>query len=79
MVNSVNGGGYQAYTYQAATTPLQEAPRGGDNRIEARNAPAGDNQRSAGREFASRDVPTKSFAAPPSNDDARGTVLDVVV
>lgn len=78
MVSTVNNGGYQAYSYQAATSPLQETPRGGDNRIEARNAPAGDSQRGAGRELASRDTPV--LAAPkPSNDDTRGSVLDVVV
>lgn len=78
MVSTINSGGYQAYSYQAATTPVQESPRGGDNRIEARNAPAGDSQRGGSRETASRDAPV-SASPRPSNDDSRGSVLDVTV
>lgn len=78
MVDAVNGSGYQAYSYQQASSPLQNTPRGGENRIEARSAPAGDSNKSDNRELASRDTNTAPAPA-ASNDDARGNVVDVVV
>lgn len=86
MVNPVSTGGYQAYAYQQQTTPVQE-PRGGDNRVAERQAPAADSQRSDQRSLASRndDTAARSSANREArNDDerdtgARGTTLDVVV
>ncbi|GEM_PF-1254908 len=89
MVNSVGTGGYQAYSYQQQTTPVQE-PRGGENRIEKREAPAADSQRGDPRSLASRDEDTttrrsnRNDETRSSNDDARdtssrGTELDVVI
>ncbi len=75
MVNSVNTGGYQAYSYQQATVnPLTEV-RGGENRIQLPPAPASDSQRPDQRDFASRDQNTGSGTK--SNDNGRGNVLDV--
>lgn len=79
MVDAVNGSGYQAYSYQQAASPLQNTPRGGENRIEARSAPAGDSNKGDSRELASRDNNAAAPAPRASNDDARGNVVDVVV
>jgi hypothetical protein len=88
MVNPVGTtGGYQPYAYQQQTNPVQE-PRGGDNRVERREAPAADAQRGDQRSLASRDEDS-----PPrlrlSNDDtqtrdrqdtgARGRTLDITI
>lgn len=86
MVNPVSSGGYQAYAYQQQTTPVQE-PRGGDNRVTERQAPAADSQRADQRSLASRDDDTAARSTSnreARNDDerdtgARGTTLDVVV
>lgn len=85
MVNPVSSGGYQAYAYQQQTTPVQE-PRGGDNRVTERQAPAADSQRSDQRSLASRDDDTaaRSSTREARNDDerdtgSRGTTLDVTV
>lgn len=86
MVNPVSTGGYQAYAYQQQTTPVQE-PRGGDNRVTERQAPAADSQRADQRSLAPRedDTAARSSASRESrNDDerdtsSRGTTLDVVV
>lgn len=74
MVNPVNTGGYQAYSYQQATVnPLTEV-RAGENRIQLPPAPASDSQRADQRDFASRD---RNTGGQKSNDDSRGSVLDV--
>jgi hypothetical protein len=84
MVNPVSSGGYQAYAYQQQTTPVQE-PRGGDNRVTERQAPAADSQRADQRSLASRDENTSAARREAQNDDTRdtgggrGTTLDVVV
>lgn len=92
MVNSVGTGGYQAYSYQQQTTPVQE-PRGGENRIEKREAPAADSQRGDPRSLASRDEDTttrrsnrsdETRSTSNNNEDtrdasSRGSELDVVV
>lgn len=86
MVNSVgSSGGYQSYAYQQQINPVQE-PRGGDNRVEKREAPAADTQRGDQRSLASRDEETPRSRA---NDDTqtrdsrdtgtRGQTLDVTV
>lgn len=87
MVNTVGGaGGYQSYAYQQQTNPVQEQPRGGENRVEKRQAPAADSQRSdMDSNLAAREENTKSGA----NDDSalrdrrdtgtRGQTLDVTV
>ena len=76
MVNSVNSGGYQAYSYQSATSAVQAPQRGGENRIETREAPAADSNRADSRELASNDRPV--FGSSSNNND-RGGNLDVVV
>ena len=88
MVNPVSTGGYQAYAYQQQTTPVQE-PRGGDNRVTERQAPAADSQRADQRSLASRDDNTAQRSSSSNtrearNDDerdtsSRGTTLDVLV
>lgn len=77
MVSPVTSpGGYQAYAYQQAVTPVQEQ-RGGENRIEQRDAPAADSQRSDQRNFASRDTQEgQSGSEKPANQD-RGKQLDI--
>jgi len=85
MVNPVSTGGYQAYAYQQQTTPVHE-PRGGDNRVTERQAPAADSQRSDQRSLSSRDENTTAQNVSnreTQNDDARdtearGTTLDVL-
>lgn len=85
MVNPVGtSGGYQSYAYQQQINPVQE-PRGGDNRVEKREAPSADTQRGDQRSLASREEDTRSRA----NDDTdtrdnrdtgtRGRTLDVTV
>ena len=76
MVNPVNSGGVQAYAYQTNVIPPND-PRGGENRVEQRQAPAPDTQKGSQRDLASRDD-----ARRPDNDDdrsPRGRNLDVVV
>jgi hypothetical protein len=77
MVNPVSTGGYQSYSYQQATTPVQETPRSGTNRIEKRDAPAADSQRADRRELASRDDRRAELRSEASED--RGRNLDVTV
>lgn len=76
MVGPVNNAGYQAYAPQQAVNAAVEVPRGGENRIEAREAPAGDSQRADFKSFASRDEAPQGKTA---NDDNRGKVVDIVV
>lgn len=79
MVNAVNTGGYQAYSYQQAVTPQAEV-RGGDNRIQQRPNPAADSQRGDQRDTASRDDRSQSVRTARANDDSsssRGQLLDV--
>ncbi|MFN7113620.1 MAG: hypothetical protein ACK4PK_04595 [Alphaproteobacteria bacterium] len=87
MVNPVGpSGGYQSYAYQQQISPVQE-PRGGDNRVEKREAPAADTQRGDQRSLASRDEDTTTRSR--ANDDTqtrenrdtgtRGQTLDVTV
>ncbi|MDY0009538.1 MAG: hypothetical protein RBS08_07525 [Bdellovibrionales bacterium] len=87
MVNSVGTtGGYQSYAYQQQTNPVQQEQRGGENRIERREAPAADSQRGDQRSLASRD---EQLAPRSANDDTgardnrdtgtRGQTLDVIV
>lgn len=77
MVNPVSTGGYQAYSYQqAVASPVQEQ-RGGENRIEARKAPAGDANKS-GKDFSARGNDTAPASSPPANSD-RGNVVDLNV
>ncbi len=88
MVSTVGGtGGYQSYAYQQQTNPVQEQPRGGENRVEKREAPAADSQRG---DFEAKLSPRedKNFRL-NANDDAetrerrdtgtRGQTLDVTV
>ncbi|HRI75356.1 MAG: hypothetical protein H3C49_10565 [Alphaproteobacteria bacterium] len=88
MVNSVGAsGGYQSYAYQQQTNPVQEQPRGGENRVEKREAPAADTQRGDQRSLASRDEDNTPRSR--ANDDTssqgnrdtgtRGQTLDVTV
>lgn len=73
MVNSVSPSGSQAYAYQqAVSSPVQE-PRGGENRIEARKAPAADSNKAGGRESGSQN----NQAASSGSD--RGNVVDLTV
>lgn len=73
MVNSVSPSGSQAYAYQQAlSSPLQE-PRGGENRIEARKAPAADSHKAGGRESGSQ-----GDQAASANGN-RGNVVDLTV
>lgn len=83
MVNTVSGaGGYQSYAYQQQTNPVQEQPRGGENRVEKREAPAPDTQRSDQRAFESRDEDVRANdneTAAQERRETRGQNLDVVV
>lgn len=92
MVSTVGStGGYQSYAYQQQTNPVQEQPRGGENRVEKREAPAADSQRG---DFEARlspreDNELRGSAGKSANDDAstrdsrdngaRGQTLDVTV
>lgn len=88
MVSTVGStGGYQSYAYQQQTNPVQEQPRGGENRIEKREAPAADSQRS---DFEAKLSPREdNNARSNANDDGsarerretgtRGQALDVIV
>lgn len=74
MVNSVSPSGSQAYAYQqAVSSPVQEQ-RGGDNRIEARKAPAADSHKTGGRESGSQ-----NDQASASSGGNRGNVIDLTV
>ena len=92
MVTTVGGtGGYQSYAYQQQTNPVQEQARGGENRVEKREAPAADSQRG---DFEPRlspreDSNVRGNAGRSANDDTgtserrdtgtRGQSLDVTV
>lgn len=77
MVNPVSSGGYQPYSYQQASAPVQESrPRSGENRVEPREAPAGDSQRADQREDASQDAAARVEARRDESQD-RGQNVDV--
>lgn len=75
MVNAVSAGGYQAYSYQQAVNPVQQdATRGGDNRIQFREQPAGDSQRA--NEF---DKQSPGPAAAQASTGSRGKSVDIKI
>lgn len=78
MVNPVGPSGYQAYAYQPSVIAPNDT-RGGDNRVERREAPAPDSQRADQRSLASRDEQVAPEREAREEDrSARGRNLDVV-